>query len=414
MTLPLIAIAAVTAAAAAALGLAARQARRRGLDRWLPSYIAQAARRRAPRAAGPIHLILCVADHYEPGNGGVSGEVADRRVRRWVEDYPRLLGGFRDSDGVPPRQTFFFPLEQYDPGHLNALAGLCRQGYGEVEVHLHHDRETAEGLRRRLLEFKEVAGLRHGLLARDKVTGDLAYGFIHGDWALDNSRPDGRCCGVNQELDVLRETGCYADFTLPSAPDPTQTRKINSLYYARDDPRPKSHDRGIDVGAGPPPEGGLLMVQGPLVLDWGRRKWGVLPRVENGCIQANQPARIERLEAWLRARVQVAARPDWYFVKLHTHGAPEPNSAVLLGEPMARFHRELAARAAQDPGFRYHYVTAREMYNLIRAAEDGWAGDVHGARDYRLVSNTLGRMRPAEAGGVSRAGAPADVGTPNG
>ena len=69
---------------------------------------------------------------------------------------------------------------------------------------------------------------RHGLLSRDRYTGEVGYGFIHGNWALDNSRPDGRMCGVDNELDVLRETGCYADFTLPSAPSPTQTRKINS------------------------------------------------------------------------------------------------------------------------------------------------------------------------------------------
>ena len=61
--------------------------------------------------------------------------------------------------------------------------------------------------------------------------------------------PDGRCCGVNDEIDILRETGCYADFTLPSSPSPTQTRKINSIYYAVDDPlEPKSHDWGTDVG----------------------------------------------------------------------------------------------------------------------------------------------------------------------
>ena len=50
---------------------------------------------------------------------------------------------------------------------------------------------------------------------------------------------------------MLRVAGCYADFTLPSAPSETQTRKINSLYYAVDDPAaPKSHDTGVDVAVG--------------------------------------------------------------------------------------------------------------------------------------------------------------------
>ena len=120
------------------------------------------------------------------------------------------------------------------------------------------------------------------------------------------------------------------------------------------------------------------------MLDWRRRKWGSSPRIENGCLQGNQPATIDRLDAWLKAGVQVPTRPDWYFVKLHTHGAPEENQRVLLGEPMVRFHRDLALAEA-DPDFHYHYVTAREMYNLVQAAEAGWTGTVNAARDYRLV-----------------------------
>src|SRR5262249_25668341 len=180
-----------------------------------------------------------------------------------------------------------------------------------------------------------------------------------------NSRPDGRCCGVNNELDVLRETGCYADLTMPSYPSPTQTRKVNSLYYAVDDPRrPKSHDRGLDVGDAAPPDNALLLIQGPLVLDWSRRKGGLTPRVENGCLQGNQAPILDRVEAWLRAGIQVPSRPDWYFVKLHTHGAPEANQRVLLGEAMVEFHRSLARKAEADPRFHFHYVTAREMFNL--------------------------------------------------
>ena len=95
-------------------------------------------------------------------------------------------------------------------------------------------------------QAQELFAHRHGLLACDRRTGRPAYGFIHGNWALDNSRPDGRWCGVNNELDVLRETGCYADFTFPSAPSPTQPRKINSIYYAVDDPQPTPFARPGD------------------------------------------------------------------------------------------------------------------------------------------------------------------------
>jgi hypothetical protein len=372
---------------AAGVGLLVWQVRRRHLDRWLVGYLLESPKR-ARRPRGPVHVLVCVADHYEPKHGGAGPALARARVERWVREYPAVFGGFRDSDGRPPRHTFFYPLEQYEPAYLEALAGLCRAGFGEVEVHLHHDGDTAAGLRSSLLAFKELLAHRHELLARHRHTGELAYGFIHGDWALDNSHPDGTYCGVNNELDILRETGCYADFTLPSAPDPTQTRKINSIYYAQDDPRrPKSHNSGRDVGTGPAPAGALLLIQGPLLLDWRQRKWGLVPRIENGCLQASQPPSGERLHLWLRARVQVPTRPDWFFVKLHTHGATEANQQVLLGEPMVRFHQALARRAADDAGFHFHYVSAREMFNLVRAAEAGWQGSVAAARDFELLWN---------------------------
>lgn len=371
-----------------AFAFAYREGSRRGVQTWLGTYVRRHRRWRTPRAAEPVHVLFCIGDHYEPRHGGVDPAQAMRRVEAWVREYPRQFDRFRDADGRPPQYSFFYPLEEYDRAEMDALAGLCRAGYGEVEVHLHHDNDTADNLRRRLLEYKELLARDHGLLARHRRTGELAYGFIHGNWALDNSRPDGRWCGVNNELDVLRDTGCYADFTMPSAPSPTQTRKINSIYWAVDDPCcPKSHDTGLDLAAGPKPENGLLMIQGPLVLDWGRRRYGVLPRVENGCIQANQVPTVRRLDQWLRARVQVPTRPDWFFVKVYTHGAPEANAAVLLGDPMVRFHEDLARRAADNPNFHVHYVTAREMYNLARAAEAGWTGSVNDARDFELVRN---------------------------
>jgi hypothetical protein len=117
---------------------------------------------------------------------------------------------------------------------------------------------------------------------------------------------------------------------------------------------------------------------------------------------------MRRLDLWLRAGVRVPARPDWLFVKLHTHGAPERNQRVLLGPEMVAFHEGLARRAREDPSFCYHYVTAREMYNLARAAEAGWAGSVDEARDFELVWNAGGGVAggkpvaPVTARGAAR------------
>jgi hypothetical protein len=359
--------------------------RQRSVDLWLASYIRGASKRKAV-SGEPVHLLLCVCDHWEPQNGKPPPEQAAARVKAWVENYPKLFSRFADSDGRSPRHSFFFPIDEYVPEHVDGIAELCRAGFGEVEIHHHHDNDTGEALRARLLEFIGIFRERHGLLAEDKSSGAVRYGFIHGNWALDNSRPDGRWCGVNNELTILRETGCYADFPMPSAPSRTQTQKINSIYYAIDDPlRPKSHNTGTDVGAAPRPKDSLLLVQGPLLLDWANRKAGLVPRVENANLQLGQAPSMRRLDLWMKARVQIPARPDWLFVKLHTHGATESNQRVVLGEPMVLFHEELARRAKENANFEYHYVTAREMYNLVKAAEAGWTGSVAEARDFELV-----------------------------
>jgi hypothetical protein len=209
------------------------------------------------------------------------------------------------------------------------------------------------------------------LLAKDAL-GRLTYGFIHGNWALDNSHPECDWCGVNDEITILRETGCYADFTMPAAPNPCQTSTVNSIYYATDDPRqPKSHDRGIHAQVGRRPQDDeLLMIQGPLAFDWKSRKWGLLPRLDNGDLTGRRPASLQRLTMWINAGVCVAGREDWRFVKLHTHGAQEPNMEMFLGGAMRRFHEDLRQFADANRQLKYYYVTAREMAELVHAAED--------------------------------------------
>src|SRR6185437_9585237 len=112
------------------LGWLAWQIRRRAMDRWLMSYLLQAPRRRRPRTGEEVHVLLCFADHYEPRQYWPPVEVSRARVQRWVEDYPRQFARFRDSDGRTPRHTFFYPVEEYEAEYLDALADLCRQGFG--------------------------------------------------------------------------------------------------------------------------------------------------------------------------------------------------------------------------------------------------------------------------------------------
>jgi len=332
---------------------------------------------------GVLHVLVAVCDHFEPlQNTDRAGAL--KRVERWAREWPQFASEYRDATGTPPRHTFFYPIEQHDESIVRAIIDCCVATGAELEVHLHHDRDTAENLRETLLRAREQLA-RMGALCRDE-SGEMRYGFIHGNWALDHSHPEGRHCGVPDELRILRETGCYADFTLPSAPNRTQTRRINSIYYAREDGRPKSHDTGRSVsseGRRGADHDELLMVQGPLGLNWSRRKFGLLPRIENGDLTGANPPNLDRFRLWVDCNIVVEGQPSWLFAKLHTHGAKPSNTDMLLGDAMKAFHRDLASLAIRQPNLRVHYVTAREMVNIIHAAEAGHTGCPSLYRDFR-------------------------------
>ena len=347
--------------------------RARQMQYWIGSYAFPAEPRRKWSPDEPVDVFIAVCDHWEPRCYDAGDALASARVQRWVQEYPSSFESFRDVNGRVPQHTFFFPEDEYRPEYLDDLRHLVEGGFGDVDVHLHHHDDSAEHLTETLDTFRETLFHRHGLLRRDPLTGEIVYGFIHGNWSLCNSRPDGELCGVDNELTVLLQTGCYADFTLPSAPSPTQTRTINSIYYAADQPgQRKSHDTGVRARVGQrPPEDHLLMIQGPLTLDWGWRRFGLIPRIENSDLHGTRAPSLRRLQLWMNAGVHVAGKPEWRFVKLHTHGCKDGNIDMLLGPEMQQFHRDLGQLHRDHPNFRYHYVTAWEMAQLVHQAEHG-------------------------------------------
>jgi len=350
---------------------------------WLPGYIkSNLLMKRPSKQDYPVHIMFSLVDHFEPKRGNVGRELEEKRVDTWIEKYEQLATRHRDADNLHPRHSIFYPQEEYETGHLEKLTALCEKGFGEVEIHLHHDNDTAEKLRHKIRVYKEKL-IRHNLLSRDEK-GEVRYAFIHGNWALDNSRKDGRWCGVNNELEVLRDTGCYADFTLPSAPSDTQTVKINSIYYAKDTPEPKSHNRGIDVEVDKTPSGDLMIIQGPLALNWRKRKFGIIPRIENSDISYNNPPTSRRVDLWVNQSISIIGKPDWLFVKVHTHGLWDDNLKDEHFKNLGIMFDYLGKRYNDGIKYKLHYVTAREMYNIIKAGEAGEGGDPCGCRDYLL------------------------------
>ena len=376
----------------------------KAIDKWIPGYL-QSVARRPKNTERPRHLVFCVADHFEPLWNQASHARALERVKYWAERYPQTFSSFRDADGFSPRHTFFYPQEHYDEKCIEALAGLCSGGNGEIEVHIHHRNDSPEDLRAKLTDFRDRLYEQHGLLCKDRA-GRIRYGFIHGNWALCNSRPDGDWCGVNEELGILGDTGCYADFTFPSAPSPTQPRMVNAIYYATDTPgKARGHDTGTlcrkseirNPKSETEQKRSLLLIQGPLGLNWRDRKWGIIPRLENGDMSANNLPAPDRIDLWVRQHIHVIGRPDWVFVKVHTHGCVEENMDVLFGDSMKQLHEHVQNHYNDGRNWRLHYVTARELYNIVKAAEAGEAGNPGEFRDYEIGLRDEGG-NPARSG----------------
>jgi hypothetical protein len=265
---------------------------------------------------------------------------------------------------------------------------LCAAGYGEIELHLHHGKtmpDTGENLEQTILQcLKEYAYF--GVFGSEN--GQKRYGFIHGDWALNNSL-NGKYCGVNDEIRILKRTGCYADFTFPSMNRANPSR-VNSIFYV-DNPEqvPKSYDKSFPVTRLGRHEGELMVIQGPLypgLLMIRIRGLGNVPVPFYGdAIGVRSPVTTNRIDSWVRTGICVQGRRDWVIVKTHTHGAIDANE--VLGENMDRIFRYLDARYNDGRNYLLHYVTARELYNIIKAAEAGESGsDPEEYRTYRIAA----------------------------
>jgi hypothetical protein len=267
------------------------------------------------------------------------------------------------------------------------LATLQREGYGEVEVHFHHGIErpdTEENTRHALETFRDTLAEEHKCLSRESLDGPPKYAFVHGNWALANSA-GGKFCGVDSEMQILADTGCYADFTLPSAPDQSQVPRINAIYHCGHPlTEAQPHRSGPSLRVGEKPTRPIIFT-GPLVFDWTRRVRGFpIPRVDDGALAANYPLTLGRLKRWSSAGIGVLGRPEWTFVKLYSHGFFEEDQDAMIGESMKRFMGEVVELAERTGRFRVHFASAREAFNMAMAAVEGLAGDPNLYRDYKL------------------------------
>ncbi len=348
---------------------------KRNLHIWLHRYVLDLLQGRGRGATGTVDLMVMLVDHFE-----LAGKPG--RLEKWLT-YPEVVKPFRDADGCHPKHTWFSALDLIREDELAAIRPMVEAGFGEVELHWHHSHSDNATFERDLQDGLRIFQ-KYGYMMPYQPGQFACFSFIHGNWSLANSRGH-EFCGIDNEIAIMQRNGCYADFTFPALFNPAQPDFINRIYYTRDDGQAAAYKRiqresAVGVKAAPDE---FMLFQGPLTINWRdwHHKWH--PTIEDGDISAQAThGNPKRIDSWVRQHIHVKGQPNWVFVKLFCHGAQDRES--VLGDATRKMHQYLTTHYNDGKRYRLHYVTAREAYNIVKAAEDGKTGNPNDYRDYLI------------------------------
>lgn len=346
---------------------------------WFPTYLQQQVQQKllsTTSSADIQHLMFVVADHYEPGFDQDEAVLANEE---WLADYQKAVVGKVDSYGNRFVYNWFYPFDQRNDRVLMRLQQEVDRGAGEIEFHWHKPCLTAAEYQQQLTEavswFKGIGAFQ----ADDQKA---RFSFIAGNWDLDNGRGTG--CGIDNEITQLTEAGGYMDMTYSTLGSPAQPKSmINQIYYVTDTPQARSYKEGRRIKVGDDvPESPFVMFQGPLSYHWDMT-------FEYGALESYAVPSLTRIKRWIDSHIHVENKPEWSFVKLYSHGIQSPDIVKHHLGPMLD---ALKAEATQR-NIKLHYVSAREAYNIVRAAQAGMTGDPEDYRDYVYKAPRRSAMR---------------------
>ena len=313
------------------------------LDKWLGGYArhswrararAAARRRAAPSAVRALRSLRAAVGRRRRGARAARASTPGASaIRRWRATSATPTAARRATASSSPASSIA-------PHFLDALAELARGGFGEVEVHLHHDGDTATTLRADIADYLGKYAAARPPVARRRRAAALR---VHPRQLVPRQRAPRRPLVRRRRRDPAALSTPAATPTSRSRRRPTSASRTSST---RSTGRPatwrarRAYEAGERARVGdaharsPPHDRRAARARAAPAL-------GV--RIENGALTAAIRRRPRACATGSTQGIHVDGRPEWVFVKVHTHGAPEKNAASLLGDGGRALHRALRA-----------------------------------------------------------------------
>ena len=367
------------------LGIAAMSQKVNEFKRYFPSFLAWLVSNQRHETAGstPIDIIFSSVNRFDPIDAGDDPELQTSIIKQWAELYPAIINGVLDSDGYPPKNTWFCPADESLSEILHPLLNLCDNGFGEMEVMIDIGGEPAvQDINKlaRIIEKYRHNGIPE-LENRNQTLNFAIITAVKEPIAQIEEREK-----VRKVLTSSEDLGGYADFTSP-VHSMIKRRKLNRIYDLSEQSRgPDKDEVAKSPGENSRDPGLFLNFPGPLFFNY--ENYSLLPYMDNAEISSEKPFERKRVENWIKANVHVAGKPEWLFLRTSTRGAKPDIANMLLGDDGRQMYMQLVDKFSY-PDYRLHFVTAREAYNIAAAAIDGHGGNPNDYRDYKIKPYSL-------------------------